>query len=366
MNNLSKYILAGVLAVSAMLNSCTEDTDLYVASPLYTPSASASAQDVEINSIAELKRIKLSLNFTANGREIVLNDPEMSSTLGAGAYVLQVCNNDQFDSNVQEMLLSSKKGDNRVGLTGLDLNKFCQSLGYDMKNITSAYPLYFRIGHFYTAANTSDGKYSDVIKVNVKPVFVDMSFVTVKGVDKQGAEDGYVDYLYSPEDNNHYYGFLNCPTDWYNFWIYDGMEVQYGILDGNYGTVETPSSGKDAWNFWTTNDVGIFYYDIDLGEKKFVTNYVKSVTANDVDMTLEQDNISYSTTLDKTDVTIKITFVKYTTSDGEADGEVVMYFSKNADGTLSLTKDESKITVDAAGEYVLSLGEKDYTFAPAK
>ncbi|MCQ2251850.1 MAG: DUF5111 domain-containing protein, partial [Bacteroidales bacterium] len=328
----------------------------------YTPSASASAQDVEINSIAELNKLKLTFNFTSNGREIVLNDSDVHTDLGVGAYVLQACKDGKFDFGMQEMLLPSKKGDNRVALNGRELYKFCKNIGNNMKDSTSTHPVYFRIGHFYTAANTSDGKYSDVMKVNVKSIYVDMSSVTVKAA-SDGAEVG---HLYSPEDNEHYYGFINCPSDWYNFWIYDGLQVQYGILPNQYGTLETPSSGKEVYNFWTIEANGIFYYDIDVIKKEIITNYVKSVTANGVEMDLDQENVSYIATLDKTDVTIKITFVKYTSNDKAPQGEVEMYFCKNADGTLSLTKKESKITVDAAGEYVLSLGEKDYTFAPAK
>lgn len=362
MKKINKYILASLVGFASLFSSCQEDTDLYVASPLYTPKATVSANDVTINAIEDLKRIKLSFNFTANGQEILLNDSTIHSALGDGDYVLQVCKDDKFETNVIERVLTSKKGDNRVALTGLDLNKYCQNLGYDMKNIGS-YPVYFRIGHFYTSQNTYSGKYSDVMKVNITPVFVDMSTVAVVFVDGSGTETGRTDTLYSPLEDNHYYGFIDCPTAWCNFWLYDGLKEKYGILDGNYGTLENPNSGKDAWNFWTVDESGIFYYDVDFTAKKFSTNYVQSISANDVEMTMDEANVAYNATISDSKVTLKITFMRYTTSDSEYQ-EVVMYFAKDENGKLVLSNEESSIEVESTGEYVLDLSNKEYTFLP--
>ncbi len=363
MKKINKYILASLVGFASLFTSCQEDTELYVASPLYTPKATVSTNEVTLSVIEDMKRIKLSFSFSANGQVILLNDSTIHSALGDGDYVLQICKDDKFDSNVIERLLVNKKGENRVALTGLELNKYCQNLGYDMKNISS-YPVYFRIGHFYTAQNTYSGKYSDVMKVNITPLYVDMSTLAVVFVDGSGVETGRTDTLYSPLDDNHFYGFIDCPTTWCNFWLYDGLKEKYGILDGNYGTLENPNSGKDAWNFWTIDAKGIFYYDVDLTSKLFSTNYVKNVFADDIEMTMDEENIAYKANISKNQVTLKIVFDKYTTSDGTPEAEVEMYFAKDNNGKLVLTKESSSIDVENTGDYILDLSNKEYTFLP--
>ena len=227
-----------LLCAATTLVGCDESGDKIYLDGFKASELMASASDVSL-SVDKSKSIVLSMAW--NNPTLLSSDETMPAGNGTLATTLQASASTDFATVKEYSVTTLSKA-----FTGADLNALAKELGLIPD---ASAPVYFRIKS-QMGANL-DAAFSNVCQVNVTPYLIDMSYINILNSNK----DAVLTYLYSPEKNGVYTGYMNV-SSWLNFYARENDGTMWGnsATDGTYAI----DNSESAWNLWFPEPAGIY------------------------------------------------------------------------------------------------------------
>ena len=356
MKTFKNIALAG-LALMA-LSSCDKDGDMIYAVPNDAASIEGASAEVYLN-VETPGALALTVYWNDNG-DISTSNPAVAAPELATTNVLQLAADEEFTNTVDYNI---EAGVYEKQITHSQLNNACSRLNMPTEQWC---PLYVRVKS-YLGVNVPP-RYSNVLKVAVRPYFIDWTIAKVLNEDK--SDSGKI--LYSAASDGVYCGFLGMGA-WGHMWVKEGDGTTWGFV-GVGGKPFQLSSDADAWNIWFPGQNGCYYVTFDTNNSDMTALLVNSLTLyGDLsgEMVYNRSLNVWTYALDgsKTgNVTVKISGqgALYTRNSIDADGNIsddattpqAVTFGGSAD-MLTFGAD-SEITIALpAGESVLTLNLND-------
>lgn len=212
-----------LLCAATALVGCDESGDKIYLDGFKASELMASASDVSL-SVDKSKSIVLSMAW--NNPTLLSSDETMPAGNGTLATTLQASASTDFATVKEYSVTTLSKA-----FTGADLNALAKELGLIPD---ASAPVYFRIKS-QMGANLN-AAFSNVCQVNVTPYLIDMSYINILNSNK----DAVLTYLYSPEKNGVYTGYMNV-SSWLNFYAREND----GTMWGNSATVSFSATGAE-------------------------------------------------------------------------------------------------------------------------
>lgn len=354
MRTIKLYITALVVLMAAW--SCEKDGDLIVVSGLNSSKLSIDNTDIVLSFETQSDPV-IAFSWTENS--LSLSDGTMKAPTSIPGVTIEASPTSDFAS-----LISIDPTSNPHILKGLALNTLTKNLGLEPW-ISS--PVYFRTRT--ALGKNTEPKYSDVLIVNVTPFAIDMS----KGFILNSAKEETNYFLYSPESNGEYSGFMNV-TGWYGWYLKEGDGTTWGNVNADGNEFKLSNDEDAQWNMWFPGVGGAYFTTLNINSKEWTaTNIPKLLVAGDVEgeMSFVKSEVywlfSFTTTADNSKFTVggdtKL-YNKSTSTDDEAAIAGHIAFQPNeADHSLafSLSEQATEFTVPTAGEYTLKLFVADPT-----
>ncbi len=344
--NLFKAItLCGLISLA----SCDKDGDIIYLSPLEDTTLESTSGNIILTK-DNANDIVMSLVW--NGQDLVLSDTTMSVPDLLSTYIAASLTS-TMDNCVTSLESSVSKA-----YTGMELNVLAKNLGVTPDMPTSV---------FFSVMNSVganiDPEFSNVVEVKLTSYLIDMKKASILNTDK--ADTGL--YLYSPEENGIYKGFMGA-TSWYNFYISEGD----GKIWGNEGVAgsEFLIASEDYWNMWFPAPGGCYYTTINTSSKQWEALYVHSLTlGGDLqgDMIYDRPNnkwiYAFNANTSDLNITVSGQASKYNYATGTDDDKAIaanVAFSGNAE-SLSFSDAGASfvVNVPASGECSLILDLSD-------
>lgn len=352
MRTIKLYITALVVLLAAW--SCEKDGDLIVVSGLNSSKLSIDNTDIVLSFETQSDSV-LALSWTESS--LSLSDGTMKAPASIPGVTIEASATSDFESTV-----SIDPTSNPHFLKGLSLNTLTKNLGLEP---WASSPVYFRTRT--ALGKNTEPKYSEVLKVNVTPFLIDMTKGFILNTEKEETEY----FLYSPESNGEYSGFMNA-TGWYEWYLVEGDGTTWGNV-GEDGNEFKLSNVEDAhWNMWFPGVGGAYYTTLNTEDKEWSATHIPKLLVNgDVEgeMSFVKSEVywlfSFTTTSDNAKFTVggdtKLYNKSTSTVDADAiDGHIV-FQPNEADHSLafSLSEDATEFTIPTAGEYTLKLFVSD-------
>jgi len=352
MRTIKIYITALVVLLAAW--SCEKDGDLIVVSGLNSSKLSIDNTDIVLSFETQSDSV-LALSWTESS--LSLSDGTMKAPASIPGVTIEASATSDFESTV-----SIDPTSNPHFLKGLSLNTLTKNLGLEPW-VSS--PLYFRTRT--ALGKNTDPKYSDAITVNVTPFLIDMTKGFILNTEKEETEY----FLYSPESNGEYSGFMNA-TGWYEWYLVEGDGTTWGNV-GEDGNEFKLSNVEDAhWNMWFPGVGGAYYTVLNTEDKEWSATHIpKLLVTGDVEgeMSFVKSEVywlfSFTTTSDNAKFTVggdtKLYNKSTSTVDADAIDGHIAFQPNEADHSLafSLSEDATEFTIPTAGEYTLKLFVSD-------
>lgn len=344
-NLLSAIALCGLISFA----SCENDGDMIYLSPLEETTLSATSTEIVLTK-ENAGEIVLSLVW--NGQDLVLSDTTMYVPDLLETKVVASLSPDM--SNYKEAVVSSLS----KAYSGMDLNVLAKDL-----NVTPDVPtsVYFSIMN--SVGSNIDPVLSNVVEVKLTCYLIDMKRGII--LDAKREETGA--YLYSPEENGIYKGFMGA-TAWYNFYLLEGDNKLWGNVgaDGS----EFLISDEDMWNMWFPSPGGCYYTTVNTVSKQWDALYIESITlGGDIsgEMTYDRPNNKWVYAFDASSSSVNITIsgkgsqYNYATSTDDAAAIPVDVAFAGNPASLDFTDTPASftVTVPATGESSLVLDLSD-------
>lgn len=346
MKRFIKYIPALFLLLA--LAACEKDGDLITVSGFEAGQLTANNNTVEITADNQEAAV-LALGWTES--ELVLSDPFMKAPSSIPLVEIEVSASEDFAS----FSIVSPSG-NPHAIKGLALNTLALELGLEAG---TAAPLYFRAN--MALGKNTDAVYSNILTVAVTPFETDMS----KGfiVNAEGEASG---YLYSPNSNGVYSGFMNA-TAWGNWFMKEGDGTLWGNVGEDGNEFRLSSETASHWNLWFPGVGGCYLSTVNTLDGEWSATllqglqasgdiagdftYLKAETAWMLTFTAETAGASF--TVGSRTKTYNVS--TGTNDEAAVDGEI--NFIPTSDNKLDyqLTESGSSFTVNEAGTYTLTL-----------
>ena len=202
--------------------------------------------------------------------------------------------------------------------------------------------------------NNLDAAYSNVCQVNVTPYIIHMDKMTILNANK----DKVLTYLYSPNEDGIYAGYMNA-SSWLNFY---GKEND-GAVWGNSPTAGTfvIDNIESAWNFWFPGVSGIYYTVVDTQTKEWKATLMKSFLLNGEEMSYDAPNYAWvkviTTTADNTPINIVGTGAEYSKATDTDDAAAVVKTMNYtlADGKMTDAATAGSVNIAKAGTYTITV-----------
>lgn len=341
MKKIFRNLMMLLCALTALV-SCDESGDKIYLDGFKASSLMASASDVVL-SVDNTKDIVLSMVW--QNPTLLSSDETKPAGNGVLKTYLQASPSESF-ATVKEYSVT----DLSKAFTGADLNTLAKDLGTTPGQST---PLYFRIKS--QMGNNLDAAYSNVCQVNVTPYIIHMDKMTILNENK----DKVLTYLYSPNEDGIYTGYMNA-SSWSHFW---GKEND-GTVWGNVGQddhVYEMDNTESAWNFWFPGQTGIYYTVLDTKAKELKPTYIKSMQLNGEDMTYDAPNYAWTkvitTAADNTPISIVATGAEYSKDTGTEDAAAVVKTMNYtlADGKMTDAATAGSVNIAKAGTYTVTV-----------
>ena len=343
MKKIFRNLMMLLCALTALV-SCDESGDKIYLDGFKASSLMASASDVAL-SVDNSKDIVLSMAW--QNPTLLSSDETKPAGNGVLKTYLQASPSESF-TTVKEYTVT----DLSKAFTGSDLNAAAKELGLTAGQSS---PLYFRIKS--QKGSNLDAAYSNICQVNVTPYLIDMSYINILNKEK----DQTLTYLYSPNSNGVYSGYMNV-SSWMNCW---GKEND-GNVWGNIQTGDKPFAVLDndasACNIWFPEPKGIYYTVLDTKseEKLFKATLIQAMTVNGEAMTYDTPNYAWvkviETTADNTPISIVADGAEYNKSTGDKGTPIAKTLNYTlADGKMTDSESAGSVNIAKAGTYTITV-----------
>ena len=343
MKKIFRNLMMLLCALTALV-SCDESGDKIYLDGFKASSLMASASDVAL-SVDNSKDIVLSMAW--QNPTLLSSDETKPAGNGVLKTYLQASPSESF-TTVKEYTVT----DLSKAFTGSDLNAAAKELGLTAGQSS---PLYFRIKS--QKGSNLDAAYSNICQVNVTPYLIDMSYINILNKEK----DQTLTYLYSPNSNGVYSGYMNV-SSWMNCW---GKEND-GNVWGNIQTGDKPYAVLDndasACNIWFPEPKGIYYTVLDTKseEKLFKATLIQAMTVNGEAMTYDTPNYAWvkviETTADNTPISIVADGAEYNKSTGDKGTPIAKTLNYTlADGKMTDSESAGSVNIAKAGTYTITV-----------
>ena len=340
MKKIFRNLMMLLCALTALV-SCDESGDKIYLDGFKSSNLMASASDVVL-SVDNTKDIVLSMAW--KNPSLLSSDETKPAGNGVLKTYLQASPSESF-ATVKEYSVT----DLSKAFTGADLNTLAKDLG---TTPGQSAPLYFRIKS--QMGNNLDAAYSNVCQVNVTPYIIHMDKMTILNANK----DKVLTYLYSPNEDGIYTGYMNA-SSWLNFW---GKEND-GAVWGNSPTAGTfvIDNIESAWNFWFPGVSGIYYTVVDTQTKEWKATLMKSFLLNGEEMSYDAPNYAWvkviTTTADNTPIDIVGTGAEYSKATDTDDAAAVVKTMNYtlADGKMTDAATAGSVNIAKAGTYTITV-----------
>lgn len=335
-----------LLCAVLSLASCDKDGDLAYIEGFGSSDLIATATDVVLT-VDNREQVVLSLAW--KNPTLLSSDEKQPVAAGQLTTTLQISASEDFSTLSESTTTGLSKA-----YTGTELNTLAKALGLEAD---ASAPLYFRIKSS-EGANIAQA-YSNVCAVNVQPFTVDLSYLSVLN----GGKDTVLNYLYSPQENGVYTGWMTASA-WMNCWFMENDGTVWGNspVDGHAFEL---SNEAEAWNIWFGDGTGHWYVTVDTKNAEWSGINVTDLLLNGESMTYNNSDGTYTyvITTTTTDTQIEITasgleFNKQT-GDSKANAEAKTINFVMADGKLTMASAATGTTIAKAGTYTVTVSVND-------
>lgn len=180
-----------------------------------------------------------------------------------------------------------------------------------------------------------------------------MSYINILNSNK----DAVLTYLYSPEKNGVYTGYMNV-SSWLNFYARENDGTMWGnsATDGTYAI----DNSESAWNLWFPEPAGIYYTVLDTQTKEMHATLIKTMQLNGAAMTYDRVNYAWvgvvTTTANNAAVSFSATGAEYNKSTGDKGEPVAKTLNYSfADGVMTAADQAGSLTIATAGTYTVTV-----------
>lgn len=268
-NKIYKAAMALALSAGLALTACDDDKDMF---QVGYPSASeiASQGNDIICSESNLEQAGIILSYTIDGVLQLNGNGDVSHNMGKGYYVIETSADQNF-SRIHSIEMDTEKGS--VAISKLELSIIAKNLGLEAGKMNT---IYIRVNHKFNTESAIEGTYSNIVSVNVNPIYIDMHYLLINLV-----EGKRTDTLYSAGEDMIYKGFLPFESDWAHWYGRDGQfryvgneTVNWSYSAGAFYTTsqyEEITAGGNNFNFWTFGGNGCTYVTVDTKKAEDIT-----------------------------------------------------------------------------------------------
>ena len=277
MKTLNKILLT--LASILALMSCEKDGDKIYLQSLGSDELIATTDKVVLSVETSQKVV---LSFAWKGQDVHINDTTVGTAAKAKNY-MEISLSEDFSGQIYKDETTS----NSIAYKGGELNSIVNGLGAKVGEVNN---VFFRLGS--ATGENIPYAYSNVVKVDVTPYVLDMrigKIIQSSSNNTDLTDTGY--FLYSPEDNGIYSGFMFTEWNWYNYFLKEADETTWGT-DNNVAFTINSNTGK---NMWFPEHKGCYYVNVNTVEKRWDALYISSLNVNGltdspIEFTLDNDN----------------------------------------------------------------------------
>lgn len=359
------YLYIGVVSALLMsgFTSCEDDLERYTVSDL-TPTTDFALSEASVQIDEDnLSETVLNLLYTENLLKVT--NGEVGTNLGGGYIEVQASADESFSS------FQTFSGSNLKSLKGDAINATASAIG--LKPNTQGV-MYLRLASSL-GKNSEEVLYSNVAKLKVTPLEIDSHWAYI--YDADGAKTA--QYLYSPENDGKYQGFINA-TAWLNFSVHTQDDVVYGTSEATGWTFMSYMAGGD--HFWLTAKAGCYYFTMDtkntskLADAYLITSLTCGGDINNASMVYDAAKSAWYAYIvvpkDNSNVTISGTAEHYQSSQADADEIVNVGFSGTQNAVkFSLGEEGTGVTIPEKGTYKITLklglnSKYKFTLEPAE
>lgn len=350
MKTLNKILLtfASILA----LISCEKDGEKIYLQSLGSDELIATTDNVVL-SIETSQKVVLS--FAWKGQDVHINDTTVGTAAKAKNY-MEISLSEDFSGQIYKDETTS----NSIAYKGGELNSIVNGLG---AKVGEANNVFFRLGS--ATGENIPYAYSNVVKVDVTPYVLDMRIGKIIQTDDFNTEFIETEYyLYSPEDNGIYSGFMFTPETWYNYFLKEADETMWGTYNNEAFHIESNTGA----NMWFPEPIGCYYVNVNTVDKTWDALYISSLNVNGltdspIELTLDNDNklwianFKASEAGEKT-ITITGSGQQYNVETGtSSSNETNVNFATDENNNLVLADNAGNIsvTIPQAGECTIKL-----------
>jgi len=345
------------------LASCEDDLDHYEVSEIAAPSDFAlSESKVQIDE-ENLSETVLKLNYTPSDLKVTNGD--VATNLNGGYVEVQASTDESFST------YQTFAGSNIKSLKGDDINKMATALGLQPNTEGT---MYIRLAVSY-GKNSESTLTTAPSKLAVVPLEIDTHWAYIYDVDGNKTAQ----YLFSPENDGKYQGFINAGA-WLNFSVRTDDGTIYGTSEGTGWTFMSYMADGD--HFWLTAKAGCYYFTMDTKNTSELANaYLINTLACGGDVanaSMVYDNSKSAwyayivVPKDNANVTISGTVAHFQSSQDNPDETLEIGFSGTQnDVTFSLGSKGTGVTVPEKGTYKITLklglnSKYKFTLEPAE
>lgn len=343
------YLYIGVVSALLMsgFTSCEDDLEHYTVSDL-TPTTDFALSEASVQIDEDnLSETVLNLLYTENS--LTVTNGEVGTNLGGGYIEVQASADESFSS------FQTFSGSNLKSLKGDAINAAASAVGLKPN---SQGVMYLRLASSL-GKNSEEVLYSNVVKLNVTPLEIDSHWAYI--YDADGAKTA--QYLYSPENDGKYQGFINA-TAWLNFSVHTQDDVVYGTSEATGWTFMSYMAGGD--HFWLTAKAGCYYFTMDTKSTSELANayLISSLTCGgdvaNASMVWDATKSAWYAYIivpkDNANVTVNGKAEHYQSSQADADEIVNVGFSGTQNAVkFSLGEEGTGVTIPEKGTYKLTL-----------
>lgn len=362
---ISNYLYIGAVSMLLVggLASCEDDLDHYEVSEIAAPSDFAlSEAKVQIDE-ENLSETVLNLNYTPSNLKVTNGD--VATNLNGGYVEVQASTDESF-ANYQTFA-----GSNLTSLKGDDINKMASALGLQPNTVGT---MYLRLAVSY-GKNSESALTTTPAKLAVVPLEIDTHWAYIYDVDGNKTAQ----YLFSPENDGKYQGFINAGA-WLNFSVRTDDGTIYGTSEGTGWTFMSYMADGD--HFWLTAKAGCYYFTMDTKNTSELANaYLINTLACGGDVanaSMVYDNSKSAwyayivVPKDNANVTISGTVAHFQSSQDNPDETLEIGFSGTQnDVAFTLGGKGTGVTVPEKGTYKITLklglnSKYKFTLEPAE
>jgi hypothetical protein len=348
MRTIQLYISALLILLTVW--SCEKEGDLIVVSGFETSQLSSNVTDIILTADNQETAV---LAFSWTESTLSLSDGTMKAPASIPAVIIEASTMADFEDYI-----TITPSANPYIMTGLTLNTLAKNLG--MTPWESA-PVYFRSNS--ALGKNTEAKYSEVITVDVTPYAIDMSKGFILNGDKE--ETGF--FLYSPDSDGEYHGFMNA-TGWMGWYLREGDATTWGNLNVDGSDFNLFNDEDNQWNMWFPGLGGAYFTTVSTNDEEWTATHLPTLNVEgDVEgeMTFKRTEVSwllsFTTTADNAQFTVSgpAKYFDQTTGANDSsipiDKHIAFIPGEGNSINYSFTDEATAFTVPTAGEYTLEI-----------